>query len=399
MRTVLVLAPYVPHPQRHGGSIRSRVLLDALAKDHQVHLGVPVGNEDERRDAAELGREVHLALHELPRASSDRASPLGKLGFWLRGRSELFARRWHPSARRRVAELVQQHRFDLVVADSSYVLPLLPGAIPRVLFLHNLEAAVFRRRELVGRDLGERITRACEGACMQREERRAIRKAVATVTVSEHDRELALALAPGAHVVSVPNSVDLAALPLQPPAEPGPVRLLFVGKLDYPPNLEAVHELVEQHLPALRAAFPGLTVVIVGSDAAGHGARLRGIPGVEVGGPVDDLLPVYRRCHAAYLPIRSGGGTRIKILEAWALGLPVLSTSVGAEGLLGEDGVHFRRFETVEQGAAALRSVIDGEGRTLVPSARELVEKRYSHGAAIEALRQVIAAALARAPR
>lgn len=401
MAKVLVVAPYVPHPARHGGAIRSRVLLDALRPEHDVHVGVPAGDVGERDAAAALGRDLGATVHQLPHSGGGPATPLVKVAHWLRGRSELFARRWHASARGVVAALAARERFDLVVADSSYALPVLPmrpaPAPPGLLFLHNLEAAVFERKERQGRGLGERVTRACEARAMRREERRALAHAALAVTVSEHDRALALALAPAANVVTVPNSVDLDALPLLPPAPLAPnaaPRLLFVGRLDYPPNLEAVHDLVERHLPALRAAFPGLVVRLVGGDDGGHGRQFRGIDGVEVIGPAADLLPHYRQSHAAYLPIHSGGGTRIKILEAWALGLPVLATAVGAEGLPAEDGVHLVRFETPDEGAAGLRRVLGGAAATLRANGRTLVERQFSHAAAIARLGALVGALL-----
>jgi len=113
-------------------------------------------------------------------------------------------------------------------------------------------------------------------------------------------------------------------------------------------------------------------------------------------GPVDDLVRHYRASHAVYLPIRSGGGTRIKILEAWALGRPVLATEVAAEGLAAENGVHFRRFETVDQGIAALRDVLAGQSTQLVTAGRILVERHHSHRAAIARLGELTAAMLAR---
>jgi glycosyltransferase involved in cell wall biosynthesis len=135
-------------------------------------------------------------------------------------------------------------------------------------------------------------------------------------------------------------------------------------------------------------------VRLVGRDPGGASARWRGVPGVELLGPVADLLPLYRDSHAAYLPIRSGGGTRLKILEAWALGLPVLSTAVGCEGLAAADGVHLRRFETVEQGVAALRSVLDGQGPEMRRRGRELVATAHGAAAAVAGWRAVVAAAL-----
>lgn len=394
MAKILVIAPFVPHPARHGGSIRSRVLLDALVVGHDVRLLAAAITDEERAHAAMLARELGAAVEALPARAHMRGRMGEKLWCWLRGESELLRRRWAATAASAVARTVAAEPWDLVVADSTFVLPVVPQGPRLLLFLHNLEYSLFARADEETRPLRERITRRVEAGRIRAVEAAALRRAVAAVTVSDHDRELALALAPGANVVAVPNSVDLAALPLQPVAPPGPPRLLYVGRLDYPPNLEAVTELIGQHLPALRAAFPGLVVRLVGGDDGNHGARFRGVPGVEVAGPAVDLLPHYRASHAAYLPIRSGGGTRIKILEAWALGLPVVSTAVGAEGLPAEDGVHLRRFETTADGVRALGAVLGGEGAVLRANGRALVEQRFSHVAAAAALRAAVDGAL-----
>ncbi|MEZ6036986.1 MAG: glycosyltransferase family 4 protein [Planctomycetota bacterium] len=392
MAKVFVVCPYVPFPARHGGAIRSRVLLDALRLDHEVTVAAAVTGDEERVALEQLGDELGAKVWALPAHAAPRPSWWRKLGCWSSGVSELVGRRWHEAdARAMLEEVVGED--DLLVADSSWTLSVVDG-VADVVFLHNLEHAMFAREGGPSRGIGERLTRRMEARGLRNLERQAVRDARLTITVSEHDRDLARALAPQAKVEVVPNSVDLDALPLLPLADPGAApRLLFVGSLDYPPNLEAVTELCERHMSALRAAFPSLTVRLVGKDPHGHGARFRDVPGVEVVGPVDDLVPHYRDTHAVYLPIRSGGGTRIKILEAWALGVPVLSTAVGAEGLPADDA-HVARFETPEQGAAALRALLAGErAATLRRNGRALVEQRFSHAAAIARLRQLFASA------
>lgn len=391
MSTILVLCPYVPHPATHGGSIRSRVLLQALAQDHTVHLAAAIASAADRAAAAALGEELGIAVHELPAHEAPRADLQRKLGCWARGASELLQRRWQSNARRAVHTLRETLRPDLLVLDSSFVLPLWDHTGKALLHLHNLEHAMFARADAVRRRATDRLTRRIEATLVRRAEQRALAQASLAVTVSEDDRRIARELCPSARIEVVPNSVDLDRLPLQPPAPPGSPRLLYVGGLDYPPNLEAVTELVDRHLPVLRDAFPGLCVRLVGRDPAGVTARWRGRDGVELVGPADDLLPHYRASHAAYLPIRSGGGTRIKILEAWALGLPVLATAIGCEGLPADDGVHLRRFESPEQGLAALRDVLSGQAATLRGAGRALVEGHYSHRAVVSRLRAVAA--------
>ena len=398
MAKVVIIAPDVPYPARHGGAIRSRVLLDALRQDHEVHLAAAVATAEDQANADALAQAAGIAVHPLPALAAPRASIIGKLSHWLRGGSELVGRRWQAAAAEQARRIVDQVGCDLTVIDSTFALSVAPPG-RQLLFLHNLEYSMYARRDATRRSWSERVTRSREARGLRALEKSAVETRAMTVTVSEHDRDLALDLAPRARVEVVPNSVDLSKLPLLPAAAGGAgPRLLFVGSLDYPPNLEAVTELVHRHVPVLRAAFPDLTVRLVGKDPDGHGRRFAGVPGVDVVGPVDDVVEHYRDTHAVYLPIRSGGGTRIKILEAWALGVPVLSTAVGAEGLPADNGEHLRCFETPAEGCEALRRVLAGEAAALCANGRQLVEERFSHDAAIARIRQLVSQLLAGSP-
>ena len=390
MAKVVVVAPYVPHPARHGGAMRSRLLLDALRLDHEVHLAAAVACHEDRQNAAALAQETGVVVHALAAHLAPRASLLRKAKHWLLGSSELVRRRWCDQAGGEMERILDAVGSDLTIVDSTYALPVMARPVD-VLFLHNLEYSMFERRDEQARSWQERLTRRMEARGLRAYERRAIEQVRGmTVAVSEHDRALGLGLVPGARIEVVPNSVDLERLQLLPAADPRMApRLLFVGSLDYPPNLEAVTELVEQHLPVLRAAFPQLTVRLVGKDPHGYGQRFRGRAGVEVIGPVDDVVAHYRDTHAVYLPIRSGGGTRIKILEAWALGVPVLSTEVGCEGLPAHEGVELRRMETPEQGVAALRAVL-ADADAMRRNGRQLVAQQFSHHAAMQHLRELV---------
>jgi glycosyltransferase involved in cell wall biosynthesis len=392
---ILLIAPYVPHPPTHGGRIRSAVLLQALTDGNDVHLAVPIADAAARWHADALAAATGLTVTALPARAAIAASPLQKLECWCGGRSELLARRWTLASGSALADLVARGGFDLLVADSSFVLPILPTVTPPLLLhLHNVESALLGRADAVRRGLLERWTRRIEARRIAVAERGAAEHANLCVTVSELDRQRLLALAPTARVVVIANSVHLENLPALPPSTATAPMLLFVGGFDYPPNLEAVTELVREHLPALREAFPGLRLRCIGRTDVGTVQHLATADGVEFTGAVDDLLPHYRAATAVYLPIRSAGGTRLKVLEALALGRPVLSTAIGVEGLDLQPDRDYLRIETPAEGIAALRTVLAGGTTAMVERGRRLVEQHWGHAGAIAAWRAALPQAL-----
>jgi glycosyltransferase involved in cell wall biosynthesis len=140
----------------------------------------------------------------------------------------------------------------------------------------------------------------------------------------------------------------------------------------------------------LRAAHPSLRLRLVGRDDEGAVAAAARAAGAEAVGWAADLLPHYRESTAVYLPIRSGGGTRIKVLEAFALGRPVLSTAVGVEGLEVAPDEHYLAIDTPAQGAAALARVLAGGAAAMVRAARDRVEARWSREAAVARLTELV---------
>jgi glycosyltransferase involved in cell wall biosynthesis len=374
---VLVVSPYLPDPPDRGSRIRSRVLVDALAQRHTVHLAVP---EAEARTFDE-----RIRVHGLSGAAPRTSGTARKLRRWLGGQSEVLERRFGPAARAEIEALLTAHPFGAVVADSSFVLPLLPTRLPAplVVHLHNVESALLRRPGTERPPFADRLQRRLEGRLIRRAERIATRRAVLTITVSSRDRAHVADFAPAAAVEVVENSIDVFALPvLSMPSDEAPPLLLFVGALDYPPNREAVRELVTVHAPFLRRHRPDLRIRVVGHDPDGEITALIRDGGCEATGFVPDLLPHYAEATCVYLPIRSGGGTRIKVLEAFAVGRPVLATEVAVEGLGLSDGREYLRFETPGEGLASIDHVRRGDVSGLIARGRTLAERRFDHAVA-----------------
>jgi glycosyltransferase involved in cell wall biosynthesis len=196
---------------------------------------------------------------------------------------------------------------------------------------------------------------------------------------SEADRQ-ALGSQLGTELSVLPNALPRAA-PLEPPPTNGPFTFLFVGTLGYYPNEDAVLLFGHEVLPRIaRAARRAVRFLIVGTGPTPAIHQLASRPGVELIGPVPDPTAAYRAAHAAVVPIRAGGGTRIKVLEAFSYRRPVVSTTLGAEGIAARDGEHLLLADAPEAFAEACLRLVDEPDLSprLAARAQELFESTYS---------------------
>jgi polysaccharide biosynthesis protein PslH len=209
---------------------------------------------------------------------------------------------------------------------------------------------------------------------LRRFERALARRADAVVAVSADEATLVQALAPATRVVVVPNGVDAEALTPSPPG----AAALFVGLLSYAPNRDAVSWFAREVLPCLGADAP--EVLVAGRDPGAELQQLAAaLPQLRLLGFVPDLGPLYARAGVFVNPMRGGGGTRLKVLEAMAAGKAVVSTSIGAEGLALTPGRDVVVADTAAEFAAAVRGLLADRGQAarLGQAARALVEARY----------------------
>jgi glycosyltransferase involved in cell wall biosynthesis len=206
--------------------------------------------------------------------------------------------------------------------------------------------------------------------------------------VSDVDRAIIEDLAPGTVTTVVPNCVDGERLRPSPRPSDGRPSGIFVGKMDYRPNVDAVRWFSEEILPRVRARVPRFELMIVGKDPAPVVRALNGRDGVRVTGWVPDTAPLLHDASLAVVPLRAGSGSRLKVLEALAAGTPVVSTSLGVEGL----DVEPDRHVVVADDAAAFADAVvdllaDPERRArLAREGRRLVEDRYRWPQAVRAL-------------
>jgi sugar transferase (PEP-CTERM/EpsH1 system associated) len=282
----------------------------------------------------------------------------------------------------RIRALTARVPFDVVEIVDSYMARYLE-ALPRPLrarsvltFIDVVSQRYDRLWRLEPRP-GRRLRLQLYARTMRHWEPRYAGGFARCLTMSEADRDQLRAANPRLKIRVVPNGVDVEVnRPLPPPD--GPPALVFVGNMDAWPNVDAVQFFCREMLPPLRAAVPGLTLWIVGTNPRPEVRRLGG-DGVYVTGAVEDVRPFYGRSRVSVVPLRAGGGTRLKILEAMALGRPVVSTAMGCEGLALADGRHLAVRDAVPGFVEATRRLLtdDKEWHRLVAAGRDLVAERY----------------------
>jgi glycosyltransferase involved in cell wall biosynthesis len=359
---VLFVAPAVPWPLRTGGALRTFHLIRACAGEARIHLRAV---EQPGLDTAAARRALEpscAGVEIFPR------SPPSLLERWTRPRIE----RWFGSVamQRRLHEELDAERgdalaYDVVHVDEACADRALPPSprVPRVVQHHKLDVEM---ANALARTALDRF----DARKVARMEARTAATAERHVVCSAEDRARLLARHPRARVDVVPNAIDPSLLGPPPPfggRDDG--RVLFLGSLAYPPNQQALAWYTRSIHPRVHAAKPSTMLEIVGSGGLALPPQMLGA-GIAFHGEVADVRPAMARASLLAVPLPIGGGTRIKILEALALGCPVVSTRVGAEGLGLEHGVHALLADDTETFTAAVLDLLTDRERARQIAAR-----------------------------
>lgn len=377
---VLAVTSELPWPLDTGGHLRTFHLLEALASEFPLTLvaGCRSGDRQGIDNLRRHGIAVHPAF--VPARSTIGHAAHAAWSAVRRRPYVMFGRHDRTAVRAALRECCAMLKPRAVYLDhlDSFVFASAFGRLPLVLDLHNVYSLIARREAAEARDRWLRTYLGREATLLERAERRAVRGVDLTFAVSESERAYYQGLGAAA-VRLVPNGVDCAyydGLPAGRSARP-PV-ILYVGTMSWGPNIDAALFLARQILPQLQARFPGLRLRIVGRDPAPAIAALAGTSGIEVMGRVADVRPHLDAATVLAVPLQAGGGTRLKILEAFAAGLPVVSSPVGCEGLDVTGGVHLLVADR-DRFAEAIAAVLaqDDLRRGLAARAREMVRAQY----------------------
>ena len=386
--SILHLSLVPPSPATYGAQRRIQGLLGALAKRHDVTgvslLSPSMDAEAAERGIRELGAEAILVSW---RPWAKRPKRLQQVRSLASRYS--FERRLHtlPSLQRTLDLLLHRRRYDLVHVEfpclAHYRLRQAPPGEPSPRLLldeHNVEYDLGRQMTGLELGLGRHLYNSLNWRKIRREELAAWRRFDGVMFTSAQDEERAHSSVPSVRSRLIPNAVDLKFFAPSPeyPAPDGRT-VLFFGTFNYFPNLEGMLFFLRETWPRLAASHPGALLKIIGADPPAEVRAFQG-PRVELAGLVPDVRPHIAQAAATIVPLRIGGGTRLKVLEAMAMAKPIVSTRLGAEGIDATDGRELLLADEPEAFAAAVGRVLDDgalAGR-LGAAARALAEQRYS---------------------
>jgi hypothetical protein len=284
----------------------------------------------------------------------------------------------------RIAESVAACRYSVGIVEHFWCAPyweqLAPVCGRTVLNLHNVESSLHARCAKTESGPARFAHRMFQAASLDLE-RQWLPRYSQVLTASETDACLVRSIAPSVHAVVYPNAIPL---PAPPPAPDEAEVIVFSGNMEYHPNRTAVRFFRREVWPLLRAQHPALLWRLVGKNPLAIKEFTSGDPRIEVLGPVDDAVREIARARIAVVPLLAGSGTRLKILEAWAAGVPVVSTAIGAEGLPVRDGEHLLIADSPSAFAACVSRLLACStlSKRLGDAGRSLLEKEFTWEAA-----------------
>lgn len=376
--SILAVTSQVPWPLDRGGHLRSFHLLRALASSHRVRLIAPSGSCDDEAAHALANAGIELcAARVRPRTTWGEAMRAARAA--VTGEPYvMYARHRRRGVIHAITREIAAEPPDVWYLDHLDSSVYAPSRAPFVIDCHNIYSEVARRTGTTGGGLMRRTYLAREARLLEAAEQRATQDAKAIVACSDRDARYFAGL--GARRVYVaPNGVDTGAYAdvVAATASSDPI-ILFVGTLAWPPNSAAVLFLARTVLPRVRTVLPNARLRVIGANAPRSVQALEGLPGVEIAGRVADMQPHLREAHLLAVPLDAGGGTRLKILEAFAAGLPVVSTAIGAEGIHAAHDEHLVVAER-DSFSGAIVDLLQHPDRAagLAARARRLAAEKY----------------------
>lgn len=369
------------HPTNRGGQIRTLEMLRRLHQRHEIHY---VAYDDPARPeglarSSEYSTRAYPLAHHVP--SHRSPAFVAQLAAGLFSPLPVAVSRYRSATMAAtIAHLTRTGAFDRLVCDFAAPAANIPDLSRWIVFQHNVETMIWRRHHASAPDPLRKFYFRLQAQRMFAFERHVCQQAGHVVAVSPVDAETMRRLFGATRVSAVPTGVDIEGF-APPPATPPAADLVFIGAMDWLPNIDGIRYFVREILPPIRRRRPQTTLAIVGrTPPPAIQALAAGDPRITVTGTVPDVRPYLWGAQVSIVPLRIGGGTRLKIYESMAAGVPVVSTPIGAEGLDVEDPANIRLAGDPQAFAnACLELLEDPAARArLSAAAAELVGSRFS---------------------
>lgn len=381
---VLCITYGLPYPPHSGARARDFFLLREIAKQHRVTCACLLEQPDEARQIAALEtfgiRAIGIppadtTIFQKARAFAQHRAvrrPLATFDFWNTRLYEC------------VQELTTGESYDIVQIEHSFLVPYL-DALPKsfrgktILDLHNIGGRQYARLAALPLSLSARAQFWLKARLMQNWEAQHAARFDRVLTVSEKEAAWLRAENPALRVSVVENGVDTRAIPFLAQSE-NRAKLLFVGTLGYAPNADGLQWFGAEILPQIQRTIPEVSLQIVGRATNARMRAFSDLPNVSLAANVSGLESFYRDAEVVVVPLRAGGGTRLKILEAMAYGRAIVSTHLGAEGLDVRDGEDLLLADTPRAFAARVIELLQNraERERIAYNARQLAETRWA---------------------
>ncbi len=370
-------------PPDTGGKIRSYNILRELARQHSITFFsfYAAHDCDLHPDLKNMVDRVVCVPLDLPAPKS--FAEMLDYGIRLFSSAPYNITKYcRPQVRRRLRALLKQETYDVMLCDFMAAAGVIPWdwPTPKVLFTHNVEAAIWRRHYEVATNPIWKAISWREWQKTEAAERTYLRLADRVLAVSETDRDAFASFVEPGKLAVIPTGVDVDYFH-PTPVEETANSLVFTGSMDWLPNEDAILYFVDTILPLIKKQCPEVCLEVVGRSPS---RKLQALAererSLRLTGWVEDIRPFVARGSICIVPLRIGGGTRLKIFEAMAMSKAVVSTSVGAEGLPVQSGENIIVADTPNDFAQSVVSLLrdPNQRRQLGTSARALVQEKYS---------------------
>jgi glycosyltransferase involved in cell wall biosynthesis len=376
---VLFVARLFPYPPDGGAKIKSYHMVRCIGQAHDLTVVTFVRWPRDRSFVADLeGMCSKLVTVEMPRS---RVRDAWLLGLSLLGPLPFMVRReMNRTMQQAVSGLLNSRSYDAAHFDHVHMAPYaLDSFRPKILDTHNAEWVTATRLAEAGPTPAHAIYARIEAAKTKRFELATVRRFDRVVTVTDVDRDQLGMSADSPQACTIPIPV-LPEYDVEPFADYDPNLVAHAGTMYYPPNVDGAVWTCAEIFPHIRKSKPDAKLLIIGMRPTRKVWALASLPGVTVMEGGEDMIPHLRRCAILLAPLRSGSGMRVKIVNSFAMGVPVVSTTVGCEGLPVEDGVHLLIADDPAEFAAKTVRLMDDRGlrRRLIDNGKELVKRLYT---------------------